>query len=1116
MPSPLNQEYTAAFRAEMERLNPAQRAAVEQVDGPVMVLAGPGTGKTHLLAARIGNILLETDAGAHNILCLTFTEAGVKAMRDRLLSFIGPEAYRVGIYTFHGFCSAVIQDNLQYFGRPGLEPLGELERIEIIRALLDELPHDSPLRLGQEPYFYEGHLQHLFAAMKAENWEVDYLQQKIASYLAALPEHPDFTYQVNRGKTRKGDPKTGQIVEETRRMERLAAAVQLFPAYQERLRETRRYDYGDMIGWVLRAFNDYPSLLLSYQERYQYVLVDEFQDTNGSQDAIIRQLTAYWERPNIFIVGDDDQSIYEFQGARLRSMVDFFRRHDEVKVVTLTENYRSQQAILDAAGAVIGENQRRIGREIDELDIDKRLVSAGQFRATTGSSSADTALRSLAGSSAERGAARSFSSEPRSADEQPKLRNGSSADELPRGGDVLSRGADELRRGADVPTVLHFPDPRQETGALLHQLRAWHAAGTPWREMAVIYATHAQATHLRHLLERAGIPYRSKRRPNVLDSRPVRQLRELLAYLQLEHDRPGTGEHLIYRILQFRNFETQPQDLARLNLARRELRSTTGSRQLLSWRDYLQRPDDWPTDLKDAEAIQLAADFLEATVGKVHSLPLAELVEDVTSSSRVLAQTVAHPDRRELLQQLATFTDFVLSEVARRPRLTLGGLLDTLRQMDANRVELPLRNHLDQVEAVLLVTAHSAKGLEFDRVWMLDVTEKTWGTGGRSSGRRQFKLPDTLTYSGTEDEEEARRRLFFVALTRARHEVILSYADIDPRGRVITPAPYVSELLAATGLEPETRTLDADTVTELAALQLQPNDPARLADLEEAAITDLLADYRLSISGLYAYLDCPLRFYYEKLLRVPDQERDRVLVGTAMHQALEDYFNRMLKSPERAFPSKEELLYYYDLAIGRMRGRFTPAFFDRYLNGGKRELATYFDRKRPRWINNVRTEFRISNAEVDGVPLTGSIDRVDFTSDAFARVVDYKTGTSRDKSRFRPPSASRPNGGHYWRQLTFYKLLFDNRPGTIHRIDRGTISYIVRNSNGEQLDHTLELTRKDTDALRKIIREAWEAIQERQFTGCGEADCEWCRFVADRRAGAPSGDDARELLDDGT
>ena len=1037
--------HNASFQAEIDRLNPAQRAAVEKIDGPVMVLAGPGTGKTHLLAARIGNILTETDTGAHNILCLTFTDAGVKAMRERLLDFIGPEAHRVNIYTFHGFCSNLIQQNLQYFGKLDLEPVSELEQIRIVREMLDGLEQDTPLRQGyHETYFYEPHLKNLFASIKAENWEVDSLHQKIDRYVAGLESHPEFVYKTNYKGHKKGDPKAGQIEEEKRRMARLRAGVSLFPVYQEALRKARRYDYGDMIGWVLRAFNDFPSLLLAYQERYQYVLVDEFQDTNGAQDLIVRSLVDYWERPNVFIVGDDDQAIYEFQGARLRSMVDFFQRYDDVKLVTLTENYRSRQAILDAASVLIRGNTLRIGSELPELEVNKHLSAAN-----------------------------------------------------------LRFGEEEKRE--HPLRLLSFPDQQQENGYLLHQLQTWHDSGTPWSEMAVIYAKHGQAAELRLLLERANIPYRSKRRPNVLDGRPVRQLLDLLHYLQAEHDRPGTGEYLLFRVLHFRCFGLWPHDLALLNRARLARKTDAGF--FPSWREFLQHPNWWPADLRDGDRIQIAADWLEDMIGEIGLYPLAEYVERAMNGSGLLAGVLRHPKRAELLQHLATFTDFTVAEVARRPRLLLSGLLDTLRQMDDNRIELPLRSHLDQADAVLLVTAHSAKGLEFEKVWMLDCAENKWGSGrgGRAS---RFNLPDTLTYTGAESEEEARRRLFFVAITRAKTEAVLSVADLDGRGKVQQRAVFLDEIIAATDLEMEAASLSAADTTETAALRLRPTDLTILPGLEDSAIVELLKDFRLSVSSLYSYLRCPTAFFYEKLLGVPDLEREQTLYGSSLHDALEVYFLRMKRDPNRQFPSKAELLYNFEQALGQRRGLLTPTAFGKRLAQGRRELSTYYDVYRSSWVNDVEVELKIRNAEVDGIPLTGVIDRVDVLSDAWVRVVDYKTsgsGKTAVKKKTKAPTAKDPDGGSYWRQLNFYKLLYDNRPGNIRRVKDGKISFLLVNTEGKQPEVSVSMTAKDQTALRAILRTTWDNIQDRNFTGCGEEDCEWCRFVADLREDVPLG-----------
>ena len=176
-----------AFAEALQKLNPAQREAVETIDGPVLVIAGPGTGKTQILAARIGNILLKTDTDPHNILCLTFTEAGTVAMRKRLLQFIGPAAHNVNIYTFHGFCNMVIQENQQYFGTRELQPLSDLEEVELINRIIDDFPTDHVLYNIKSPYTYFRAIREVFKVMNEENWSVEDIQKGIETYLEDLP-----------------------------------------------------------------------------------------------------------------------------------------------------------------------------------------------------------------------------------------------------------------------------------------------------------------------------------------------------------------------------------------------------------------------------------------------------------------------------------------------------------------------------------------------------------------------------------------------------------------------------------------------------------------------------------------------------------------------------------------------------------------------------------------------------------------------------------------------------------------------------------------------------------------------------------------------------------------
>ena len=257
------------FNTEYKKLNDNQRLAVDTIEGPVMVIAGPGTGKTQILASRIGKILLETDTLPENILCLTYTDAGVVAMRKRLLQFIGPDAYKVNIYTFHAFCNDVIQDNLSMFEKNSLDAISELERIELFKKLIDTLPKNHPLKRYRGDVYYEvSNLQGLFSNMKKEGWSTDFLNQHIDAYLKELPEDEAFIYKTSRaGKYNKGDLKPAYH-EELEKMEKLRAAVNEFDRFQQMMKDANRYDFDDMIIWVIKAFENNAHLLANYQERF--------------------------------------------------------------------------------------------------------------------------------------------------------------------------------------------------------------------------------------------------------------------------------------------------------------------------------------------------------------------------------------------------------------------------------------------------------------------------------------------------------------------------------------------------------------------------------------------------------------------------------------------------------------------------------------------------------------------------------------------------------------------------------------------------------------------------------------------------------------------------------
>ncbi|MCB9299615.1 MAG: ATP-dependent helicase [Lewinellaceae bacterium] len=1023
------QHYNEAFLRVLEELNPQQRQAVDQVEGPVLAIAGPGTGKTHILSARIGRILLETDAQAQNILCLTFTDAGVNAMRQRLLEFIGPEAHRVHIYTFHSFCNSIIQDNLELFGSQDMEPLSELERVEIIRQLLDELEVRHPLRRGRnDAYFYEKHLQGLFQLMKSEDWTVEHFHDAIDSYLESLPDREEFIYQVNRGEIRKGALKEAKVEDAQLKMERLRAAAALFPNYQAAMERARRYDYDDMILWVLEAFKQNEALLRNYQEQYLYFLIDEYQDTNGAQNEIIRQLAGYWDQPNIFIVGDDDQSIYEFQGARLKNLTDFYEHYQEsLQLVVLADNYRSSQHILDSARALIGHNHLRIVNQLAELGLDKLLLARHP-------TFADSSLQ---------------------------------------------------------PEVVAYPNPLHEEGDIVAQLKVFQEQGFPLSEVAVIYAKHRQADGLIALLEKHGIPYSTKRRINILDLPLIRNLRQMLEYFAAEFHQPHSGEHLLFRLLHFTFFHIAPNDLARLSnyMARQENHSRP------HWREVLMNGGLWEElGLEDKPALHRFSEFHDHILRHYASLSAPAFVERLINRSGLLKFILGHEEKNWLIQVLATFLDFVKTEAARNPRLTVGRLLDIFRNMDGNRLALEVNKTIQAEEGVQLVTAHSAKGLEFQKVFLLDCISNHWEPRNHNSSY-QFSLPDTLTYSGEEDALEARRRLFYVAMTRAREGLHISYTEEDKSGKPLRRAIFVDELLEGTGLKVRQKKLPPEALLEAEALRMLELEAPAIPAQDKALVDSLLEGFQLSVSAMNRYLRCPLSFYYENVLRAPEVVSEAAYYGTAMHNALQRLFERMKASKGKAFPPESAFIRMFEQEMERMQGYFARKEYQRRLEMGRHNLSDYYRLYSKSWHKDVLLEYRPRQVEMDGVPLTGSIDKLELLNATTARIVDYKTGSQND-GKLRRPSNANPQGGSFWRQLVFYKILYESHPANTRLAKSGVISYLEPNGSGKLVEKEVAYTPEDVQQVKGMIRSVYEKIMVHDFySGCGEANCPWCNFV---------------------
>ncbi|MDW8228952.1 MAG: ATP-dependent DNA helicase [Saprospiraceae bacterium] len=1042
--------YNDAFLALLQTLNAEQRQAVNHIEGPVLVVAGPGTGKTHLMAARVGKILLDTDTSPQSVLCLTFTEAAVSALRARLLHMIGPEAYRVPITTFHSFCHRIIQDNPEYFGFAELEAATELERIEIVRQLLARLAPEHPLRKGyKDPFATEKRLRNLFARMKSENWTPGQVRQSADRYIKSLPTNPNFRYQRNTADAQKGELKAAQIEEAIARMEQLKAAADLYPEYQRALERARRYEFEDMILWVLRAFRKHEALLRTYQERYLYVLVDEFQDTNGAQYDLLNQLLSYWQTPNVLIVGDDDQSIYEFQGARLEHLSDFQRRYREgLTTVVLRQNYRSTQNILDVAARLIGYNTLRAAQTTGQ-PFDKRLR----------------------------------------------------AHALEDGQIAVHRYDTRMAEMSDVVARIE---------KLINQ-------GVPPHEIAVIYAQHRQADDLQVLLARRNIPHQAKRPTDVLKLPLIEQLCELLRYLADEAEHPHSGEHRLFRLLHAPFWRLPPADLVALAVA------VQGAYPLekatVPWRTWLTSPERLRSlSLRSLDTFMYLGERLNEWIAAVHYEPLPQLLERLFAQTGLLQWATQQPDKWTALQALKTFLDFAANETLRKqdypaegegtyPAARLRHFLRLLQSMAENRLPLPLQISVQAGSSVQLLTAHAAKGLEFEHVFLIDCVEDFWEKQN-SNSRDHFTLPPDLQPAAEADALEARRRLFYVAMTRAKRALYLSYAQTAGDGKPRIASRFLAETelpIVAANVAPETQLHNLIQI-------LHSGEPTSPPPPETQTWQNLLTNLQLSITALNRYLRCPLAFYYEDILKIPAATSEAAAFGLAMHRALQRFF---APTKTQRSSAATALLRLFQDEMERWRNHFSPAHFQQRLAFGRQMLQKLWSEQLPYWPQRALTERRIDRVLLNGVPISGVIDRIEWLSNNTIGIVDFKTG-SPDLTKIAPPSHKNPYGGEYWRQMAFYRLLLENARLFAEPVRQTVIQWLEPDRNNTLPRVAVEINAQHLIFMEKLIAETWANIQAERFEdGCQKSDCPWCQLR--QRNAAPLQEIQREAdtqLDD--
>ena len=1029
--------YDEQYQRAYNTLNEKQREAVDHIYGPVLTLAGPGTGKTQLLTVRIGHIIKETDTDIRNILCLTFTDAGAHAMRQRLYSFIGPASYNANIYTFHAFCNDVIKANPEYFGGyRDLQSVTDLELVDVYREIIDSWDKDHPMkRFKGQLYFDKDKMQSLFSDMKSEGWTADDIKNALdglKDYLIAEDEK-----RADRGEKKlwhylrkyKDNPagsfKQAAFDKEIAKYQNLLTSAHSLSEYNNILAKKDRFDYNDMIQWVIDAFKKHPDLLADYQERYQFLLVDEYQDTNGTQNELIFLLAdnAVDDQPNLFIVGDDDQAIYRFQGANMSNIENFVEKYNP-DVIVLENNYRSYQGILDRAKQLIEKNNQRLAGP--DKPIQKNLIESRSLTTQTG----------------------------------------------------------------QEPIFKVYKNISQEEYGVISEIMQLKESGVPLDRIAVIYRSHRNVDNIVKYLTLHDVPLNIKKKVDVLKEMDVIRLLNILTYIHSEHEKTHSANHMLFEILHYDFFELTTRDIGLVSiycsLRTDDQYDDKKYIDVLRSKEHLSK-----AGVTNIDGMLRFADFIDTWVHMKPNNTLQVLFEQILTQSGLLDQILRSEDTAWRLQVINTFFNLIKDESDKKEDFSLEELMEMIAKMKDHELAMPITKVTSSEAGIHFLTAHGSKGLEFQYVFMIRCEEKNWKEKGKSF---KFSYPPNLTRSAGDANEEDERRLFYVAMTRAKDQLYLSYAKLSDTDKDQSPCVFFTEILQD---ESEVQEAEVDDVRLLKyKADLMRYRQGKVEIIDNDLVDRVLSKFTMSSTSLNKYLKCPVSFYFENILRIPMARTGPFGYGNAIHHSLEYYFRDMEKDPERRLPGVDVLLKYFADGMKRYHSHFTKKEYDLTLIRGEKTLTEYFEANSARWTGAKQhvPEYKVST-EHRGVPITGKIDRVEIYDDMVA-VVDYKTGRY-DSKKTKPPLGDDDLGGDYWRQIIFYKMLMDGDIKYTGRMKRGTMDYVEK--DGEVFRRVdFDIDAFEVDTVGKQLTQAYADIKEHKFDqGCDDEKCTWCNFVKD-------------------
>jgi DNA helicase-2/ATP-dependent DNA helicase PcrA len=1040
------------YKKRLKSLNQQQLEAVNSLDGPLVVRAGPGTGKTQILTMRIENILMSRDVLPENILCLTFTESAAENMRSRLFTMIGKPARSVNFYTFHGFGSHLISKLSDYSDQTNLyKSIEEIASFEIIEKLLDKLGHDNPLsRKNDDGFYYIKFINTLFSWLKQSGLEsktiLDDLsateqffklsvkdlnlalsdrigKKRLENYYklfeslkANHQQYPsktgtqsitelsesidnleitDSTKPITTWKTKwTGKNYQNQIVyKDQRNLEKFKSAIKLLDKYHQVLESKGYYDFDDMILKACEALETNLEFKLNVQEQYQYILVDEYQDTNGAQNRLLSLLCdnpIYEGSPNLMVVGDPDQAIFSFQGADSSLLTNFANTWKTSKQVTLVNNYRSGQDLLNLSKSVLDLAS-------DRTDIEY----------VTAQSPADSYL------------------------------------------------------------------------FVADQIKNLIKSGVEPSNISIISKEHAQLTRTLPFLTDLQIPVSYERDNNILDQERIVEIIDLLSLIQaIVNSNLDQVNSLLAKVLAC-NYWQLPNNLwwdialdSRLNYHR--------------WTEAIDRSSN-----KDLKTIWIAL----KTIAKLSENNSFELVFNQIIGAKPVEigkdQFFTLPWLKfHFSQQISPRTDFIIFihqfnklkmffnnwlEYSDE-KVRLSDFIRFIKLIDRDYIKLVDHSTIStNTNAVTLTTAYKAKGKEWDYVFVLNCNNKLWAKTHGSS-LDQFSLP--IAYNFIKPASYLSENIvkpFYVSITRAKKQLVLNNYILDDRGLSTEPLDWIDQKLVKHVNIPSsnkaeiTNFLNQDWQSKLLS---QKNDYKQVLE-------PLLDNFKLSATHLNNYLEITdvstNSFIFSSLLKVPQVVQPRLIYGTAMHSAINS-LHKINANENRLIPVTE-LIEVFNKNLNN-----TPLTKDEikfFAKKGHDELSIWYEKDKQKFNSSDLSEYKIGQVFLDSGPekLTGEIDLLRFENKLNASIVDYKSTIppAKDSKLIKDPKEYR-----YRRQLLFYKILLDSihfkRDSKPVNVKTGVIEFLSPNESGDIVENQIEFVDSDIERMKSLIIAVWKKI----------------------------------------